>query len=101
VSHHLAVKSYAERERRGATAPAAPEAARPPALVTVAVDESAGSVAALKRAATEASLRGHPTMGDRGYIDTDVVTGDDALRLDRHGDHTKRHAMQYIGDRDK
>jgi len=58
VLHHLTVESYADRERRGATAPSAPEAARPPALVTVAVDESAGSVAAVKQAATEAALRG-------------------------------------------
>jgi nucleotide-binding universal stress UspA family protein len=58
VLQHLSVESYADRERHATTAPAAPEEPRPPALVTVAVDESAGSVAAVDQAATEAALRG-------------------------------------------
>ena len=32
----------------------------------------------------------HPAVGHRGYVDADVVAGDDALRLDRHGDDPHR-----------
>jgi nucleotide-binding universal stress UspA family protein len=61
VLRRLAAESYQQRKRdhlHEAPAPSAPQEPLPPSLVTVAVDESAGAVAAIDEAATEASLRG-------------------------------------------
>lgn len=57
VLRHLSAESYAQTRRREAptTAPAEPS---PPSRVTVAVDGSDGSVAAVDHAAYEATLRG-------------------------------------------
>src|ERR1035437_2758242 len=39
-------------------------------------------------------------VGDGGDVDADVVAGDDALRLDGHGDDPQRHPVQHVGERD-
>jgi hypothetical protein len=42
----------------------------------------------------------HPVVGDGGHIHAHVVLGDDALRLDGHGDDPQGHPMEYVDDRD-
>jgi hypothetical protein len=39
-------------------------------------------------------------VGDRGHIDADVVSGDDALRLDRRGDDPQRNPAELVEERD-
>ena len=41
-----------------------------------------------------------PEVGDGGDVDADVVAGDDALGLDRHGDDPQRDAVQHVDERD-
>ena len=41
-----------------------------------------------------------PEIRDSGNVDTDVVTGDDALRLYRHRDDAHRYLPQLVDDRD-
>ena len=41
-----------------------------------------------------------PVVGDRRDVDADVVAGDDALGLDRHGDDPQRDPVQHVDDRD-
>ena len=42
----------------------------------------------------------HPEIRDSGNIDTDIVAGDDPLRLDRHRGDAQRHLPQPVDDRD-
>ena len=41
-----------------------------------------------------------PVVGDRGHVHADVVAGDDALRLDGHGDDAQAHPAQVVDERD-
>jgi hypothetical protein len=42
---------------------------------------------------------GHPVVGDGRHVDADVVAGDDALGLDRHGHDPQRHPPQHLDQR--
>ena len=41
-----------------------------------------------------------PEVGHGGDVDADVVAGDDALGLDRHGHDPQRHPVQHVDERD-
>ncbi len=41
-----------------------------------------------------------PEVGDGRDVDADIVAGDDALRLDRHGDDPQRHPVQDVDEGD-